>query len=225
MRFSSKRWFTLWEILVIVIVISVGILSIISLLTYGINFIQKSRQKVIAINLAREWIEAVYQIRDTNRQRRAGMKEECWLKIDPLEDERTPWCTDDTRMQSGFYILQPHTVSDQQYFLLTGFSSLGLADNALQYSLCFSHWSRISCPGLTGVSSEGRYFREIQWYGLWAKDSSVTWWTYLPCTNGEDTDCGTTSAKEFRFCSRVMYMWYGTGSVELCGVLTNFKAK
>lgn len=89
MRFSRKRGFTLWEILIIVIVISVGLLAIISLLTYGINYVQKSRQKIISINLAREGIEAMYQIRDTNRQRWAGMKESCRLKTNPLVDEMT----------------------------------------------------------------------------------------------------------------------------------------
>ncbi|MBU0625911.1 hypothetical protein KKG31_04400 [Patescibacteria group bacterium] len=48
----------------------------------------------------------MYQIRDSNRNRRAGKKEECWLKIDPLNDEGDNGnCDNDTWMESGYYIL------------------------------------------------------------------------------------------------------------------------
>lgn len=232
MRFSRTRWFTLWEILVVVVVISIGLLSIVSLLTYSLNFVQKSRQRVIAINLAREWIEAVYQIRDTNRQRRAGRKDQCWLKINPLVDENAVWCRDDTRMLSGSYLLTTNVVSGQQYFLLTGYSlttSLSLASGistwALQYALCQSGGLWIACPGSGYVSPEWRYFREIRWYGLYAKDVSTTWWSSMSCTSGASNPCGSSSAKEFRFCSKVAYVWYGTWEVQLCGVITDFAQK
>ena len=46
-------------------------------------------------------------MRDTNRQRWAGKKEECWLKIDPLHSTQGDpnSCADDDWMQSGHYIL------------------------------------------------------------------------------------------------------------------------
>ncbi|MBU1758670.1 hypothetical protein KKG31_06090 [Patescibacteria group bacterium] len=53
----------------------------------------------------------MYQIRDSNRNRRAGKKEECWLKIDPLNDEDTEGCGDDPRMGSGYYILTTTSTS------------------------------------------------------------------------------------------------------------------
>ena len=75
------------EILVIVVVISVGLLSVLVVLTNGMRYVQKTRQKVVAINIAREGMEAIYQIRDTNRTRWAGVKDGCRLKINPLVDE------------------------------------------------------------------------------------------------------------------------------------------
>jgi Tfp pilus assembly protein PilV len=68
---SIKHGFTIREILVIIVVISVGLLSVLVVLTNGMNYVQRTRQKVVALNLAREGMEAVYQIRDTNRTRRA----------------------------------------------------------------------------------------------------------------------------------------------------------
>jgi type II secretory pathway pseudopilin PulG len=152
MRFSRKKGFTLWEILVIVVVISIGMMAIISLLTYGLGYVQKSRQKIIAINLAREGIESIYQIRDTNRQRRAGRKEECWLKINPLVDSGNDGCMNDPWIQSGSYILTTNVISGQNYLLLTGYSSVGLNigngidTQDLAYSLCFSGGVRVACP-------------------------------------------------------------------------------
>ena len=227
MRFSSKRWFTLREVLVIVVVVAIWLMSIITLLTYGLSYVQKSRQKIIAINLAREGIESIYQIRDTNRQRWAGQRDACWLKTNPLQDGWDDDCSNDTRMQSGSYVLNTAELSGQRYLLLTGYSTTwfnisdGIDANDLTYNLCFSGGLRIACPGVNSTTSEGMYLREIQGYGLFAKDVSVTWWQYLLCTDGEST-CWSTSAKEFRFCSKVAYVWYGTGEVELCGILTNF---
>jgi len=232
MKFSRKRWFTLREILVIIIIISIGLLSIVSVLTYGINYVQKSRQKIIAVNLAREGIEAVYEIRNTNWQRWAGMKEQCRLKTDPLVDELTPWCADDTWMQSGSYILSTNVFSGQQYFLLTGYTSdwldlgQGITTGDLHYSLCLTSGARSACPGTQSTTPEGTYFREIEGYGLWEKDLPVTWGQYISCTSGMDIHvCGAPLAKEYRFCSKVVYVGYGTGEVDLCGVVTNFMKK
>lgn len=232
MGFSRTRWFTLREILIIIVVISVGLLAIVSLLTYGINFVQKSRQKVIAINLAREWMEAVYQIRDTNRQRRAGRKELCRLKADPLIDENAAWCEDDMRIVSWSYILERNILSGQQYFLLTGYTTIplslgsGIDTWTLHYTLCQSGALRQACPETQSITPEGRYFREISAQGLFAKDVQLTGGQYLSCSSGQDmVNCWSSAAKEFRFCSKVIYVWFGTWEVQLCGVMTNFAKK
>jgi Tfp pilus assembly protein PilV len=47
-------------------IISVGLLSVLVALTRGMTYVQKTRQKVVALALAKEGMEAVYHIRDTN---------------------------------------------------------------------------------------------------------------------------------------------------------------
>ena len=46
--------FTILEILLMVIVISISLVAIIVTLNNGMNFIQKTRERTVAINLARE---------------------------------------------------------------------------------------------------------------------------------------------------------------------------
>jgi hypothetical protein len=190
---------------------------------------------VVALNLAREGMEAVYQIRDTNRTRRAWIKDLCWLKINPLIDDA--WspitCTDDLRFTSGAYVLQRLTTWGQSYFALTGpFLPINLSGGALDtddlvFSLCQQSGYWDSCMWTLPTTSEGKYFRQIQWRWLYVKDVSVAWWSWIVCTwwftHLGNPDCWNSRAKEFRFCSKVVYMWDSTGEVELCGVITNFK--
>ncbi len=237
MRFSTRRWpakgrpgFTIREILVIIVVISVGLLSVVVVLTNGMTYVQKTRQKVIALNLAREWMEAVYQIRDTNRTRRAWVKDACRLKINPLVYEWAPRCIDDTRFTSGAYALQRLTADGQEYFALTGpFAGIdlwnGLDSGDYNFSLCQQSGLRYSCTWTLPTTSEGKYFREIEWLWLYLKDVSTTWWNLITCTWWTAPDCWTNRAKEFRFCSRVVYIGDSTGEVKICGVITNFKWK
>ncbi len=237
MRFATRRCntrgrqgFTIWEILVVIVVISVGLLSVVVVLTNGLKYVQKTRYKVVALNLAREGMEAIYQLRDTNRTKRAGVKDQCWLKINPLVDEWALRCPDDLWFVSGSYALEHLSVWWQQYFALTWPRGVldvgnGLDSGDLQYSLCQTWGFRYPCIWLYPTSSEWIYFREIQWLGLYLKDESITWWLALWCTWWMSPGCWTNRAKEFRFCSRVVYIGDTTGEVKLCWVLTNFKGK
>lgn len=231
MKFSTKRWFTIREILVIIVVISVGLLSVVVVLTNGMRYVQKTRQKVVALNLAREWMEAVYQIRDTNWTRRAWIKDLCWLKINPLVDEwAAKWCRDDARFSTGAYVLQRLATWWQEYFALTGpwtwiMLSEWMSANNLKFSLCQQSGYWDSCIWQQPQTSEWKYFREIEWLWLYLKDVATTWWTMIHCTWSMVPGCWTSSAKEFRFCSKVVYIGESTGEVKLCWVITNFKGK
>jgi len=197
------------------------------------TFIQKTRERTVAINLAREWVEAMYQIRDTNRHRRAGKKEECRLKMDPLSNNDEE-CNNDPWMKSGYYILTNAIASGQQYFILTGETTiwLDLSDGFTtgvddKFSLCEGTgniWE--ACPRLEPVSKEGKYFRQIQGIGLFLKNSTEIWWENIQCDNGTSSvECGNKSPKEYRFCSKVSYIGKGQWDVELCSSLTNFQKR
>jgi len=236
MSFARKRAFTLVEMVIIVFLLSVGLAGVISALQKWLSFIQQTREQVLAINLAREGIEQLFVVRDSNRRSWAGKKEACWLKIDPLSlQEGNPViCDDDAWMQSGNYILLTWVIGGQQYFVLSG-GNLPILDpmdglDSLEfvYALCIVDGYWTACPGFTGTTTQGRYFRQIQGKWLFRKDVAVLGWEQIFCDNGADIDdgfgdeCADDRAKEFRFCSRVAYVGQTRGVVELCSVVTNY---
>jgi len=229
MPFATKRAFTMVELIVVVFVISVGILGLVYGLSKGYDYVQSTRQKIIAINLSREGMEAIYNIRDTNRSNWWNSREACWLKIDPLNDWGDRDCSNDDWMQSGSYILL-QTWDSQRYFILSGVSSAWdfedwIDNQDFAFSLCQIGGVWAACPGSNPLSREGTFFRQIKGKGLFRKDVIEVWWTELVCQNGDAQweSCGDDGAKEFRFCSEVGYIaWSNKWSIELCGVLTNF---
>jgi hypothetical protein len=60
--------------------------------------INQTKANTIAINLTREAIEIIHNIRDTNWQRWPGQKDRCRLKKDPLSNEDNS-CTNDEWIQ------------------------------------------------------------------------------------------------------------------------------
>jgi len=235
MKFSSnKKAFTLIEIVIIIFLISVGLTWILYSLNRGLWFVQQSRETVLAINMAREGMEQVFNIRDTNWRRWEWVKESCWLKVDPLDssESNSDTCVDDEWMQSWSYVLLSKDVFGQKYFAMSGENTAldlwdGIDLSDLQYSLCEISGSWKSCPWQPPLSKEWKYFREVVWKWLYRKDVSESGGKYISCENWEDTDddsndCGDVRAKEFRFCVRVAYIWKRTSSVELCSMMTNF---
>jgi len=143
-------------------------------------------------------------------------------------DESADGCSDDSRLTTGAYALQRLTVWEQQYFALTGPRNEinlgnGVDSGDYNFSLCQQSGYRDACIWQQAATSEGKYFREIQWLWLYLKDVNITWWQLKTCTWWMSFDCWNNRAKEFRFCSRVVYIGDGTGEVKLCWVMTNFK--
>ena len=61
-----KTWFTLLEVLIAIFVMGVGILSIVNLMTHNISIITRVHLQTTATTLAREGMEMVTNVRDTN---------------------------------------------------------------------------------------------------------------------------------------------------------------
>ena len=222
-----KKWFTLIEIIIIVVLIGLWLITVIEALKNSTTYLQKTRQRIIAVNLAREGLEQMINIRNTNRQKRAGQKEQTRLKCNPSIDEGGDWLSWDVRFWAWNYIILTTTNSGQQYFYGSGINKdlvikNGIGDlGNLQYSLCETGWVWKACPGQIPESKEWYFFRKIA--GLWVfkKESTTVGGTLLTCPNW--WVCWDDSAKEFRFCSIVEYIGNSNGKVELCSVLTNFE--
>lgn len=72
---KNKKAFSLLEVMVAMLIISIGMIGVISLIVSNINLSNLSKNKLIAMNLAQEGIELVRNIRDEN-----------WLDGDDWQD-------------------------------------------------------------------------------------------------------------------------------------------
>lgn len=219
------------EIVFVVVIVAVWLMSIITAVNYGLKNVWIAKQRVISINLAREWIEAIYQIRDSNRLSWSSQKDECRLKLNPLRDSLGNDCSDDAWMQSWYYAIYTFVTGGQQIFYLSWWNRAPLdltdwiQDSDMKYALCENNWIWNPCTW-TSYEWQTKYFREIHGLGLFLKDSDTVWWDYIDCENWKDSfpsDCWLSNAKEFRFCSKVAYIWETQWDINICGLITNFK--
>ena len=63
---KSKKAFTLLEILIAISVFAIGILAVLRVLTGNISVLDRTNIKLQATVLAKEWIELLYNVRDSN---------------------------------------------------------------------------------------------------------------------------------------------------------------
>src|SRR3989338_7328669 len=78
----TKKAETLAEVLIALSVISMGAGGASTLVTMSIKANGQSEERIVAYSLAREGVEALRNIRDTNWLRFPGNKTECWDTLD-----------------------------------------------------------------------------------------------------------------------------------------------
>ncbi len=226
MKFSiDKKWLTLIEMMIVIVILAIWIMGVLTVITYWLNFVGQIRQEVIATNLAREWVEWVYNIRDTNRERWSGRRDECWLLKDPLGNDSD--CQDEPWIEDDEYILTQNEKNDNKYYLLTWdyepldvFDDDELTDQDRRYSLRQEDWYWESAPDTEEYPTpEWMYFRMIDVQWLYDKRDNVD----LDCSSWDVSDCWDSDPKELRFCSVVQYLGDNEWEVELCSSVTNFR--
>jgi len=230
-RMIKKSGFTLIEVLITVSLLAVWFAGIFAVMQNSTQLLWQTEQKALAINLTRQAIEWIQNIRDTNRMRRAGTKDACRLKTNPLVDSNSDGCENDQWIQSWRYLLSWQEVGNQKYFILDPITPISgnfdTIENALanraNAQLCKDSiwWS--SCDN---TQESPIIIRAIHISWLYAKDSMNRWGTALSCTNGSTTDgtifCGWTEAKELRFCATTRIIWEQKTHSTLCSSITNF---
>lgn len=104
----QKKGFTLVEILIVIFVISMGLILIIRGMSETHRYISESAQRTVALNLAKEGIEAVYNLRNSNWRKWSDKKNECRLVASPLNETQQS-CEDLPRLQKGSeYVISEH---------------------------------------------------------------------------------------------------------------------
>lgn len=77
--FIQTRGFSVAEVMVIMVILSIAIVGVFGLVRNGLRLTNLTENRVTALNLAREWLEAVANIRDTNWYKYANDKDYCWM--------------------------------------------------------------------------------------------------------------------------------------------------
>jgi len=268
-----KSWFTLVEVLIVLLIVSTGLFTIISWASTTTTYVSEMKQKTIALNLAKEWVEAMYNLRDTNWRKRSNQKDMCWLAANPMAgwdtcwNWLTPWrwyWSEETTWWNTYYNFKEFTdplnpaeawkpiwtleweskfeddyamlvdrikfiESNQSYASWT--ISLHLDDSGTNRR----YWTTSSIAKVREKElALWEYYRYIAVDWVYDKDTGTT---RRQCTNGRMTKgwsslselepcwtdcCWNDDAKEFRFCSVVVYTRPFVWRVQVCSIMTNF---
>ena len=77
----DKRWSSLIEIMAMMAILGLAITAMFSTVIWGIYFATDSENRIKAINIAREWLEGVTNLRNTNWLRFSSDQSNCWRII------------------------------------------------------------------------------------------------------------------------------------------------
>ncbi len=204
------------EILIVTIIVWVWLLSIFFAVNQAKISTHSISQNIIANQLAKEWIEIIYQIRNTNLLKNPSSWNVCRLNINT--NESCNWNND--RFSTWNYIILSWNTFTWTHNELTLSGWINTWD--MYFALCLTWWKRIACPGDENHTKCWKIFRTIKWIWLYDKDPNTTWWNLLSCTKWNDSTCWDNIAKEYRFCSTVFYVWEKTWKSEICTMMTNF---
>jgi len=165
-KIKSRKGETLVEVSVALVLLVVGALSALRLLGLaGINN-QITKERVIATNLAREGLEAVRNIRDTNWLRFAGERRRCWnnLDVSACLDDNSDGIPDNPIEHQKYYLTKFDNVNFRWGLDATGLTArLDLRDGL--HVSDSGYRLQLNANGIynhTGVvAADTIYFREI----------------------------------------------------------------
>ncbi len=85
---NSKKAFTLIEVILAILIFGIGILTILNMIINNIRIVDRIRNKTTSTFLAKEWLEIIYNLKDTNLKK--------WLNRDCEKiiraSSRVQWC-------------------------------------------------------------------------------------------------------------------------------------
>jgi len=247
-KYKRKNAFTFIEILFISILISAGLLFIANSIRHAKEVNYKIIQSVIANQLATEWVEIVYQLRNTNFLQ----YETLWINDKRIINScrlahNFNECYDILKQKHGLNlsIQNWHLFDDYEnnlflktwYYYITNnwwineLHNCNLESDKPEncskiaqdiYSICQIDWSWIPCTSWHEANNDEsnywHFYRYIEWIGNYNMDSTETWWTIL----SPEYFPADKDAQEYRFCSRVYRQWMQWWEVEICSTMTNF---
>lgn len=225
----KKGWFTLVEVVIVCTLFAIMVIWVILAVNRAFNFMDNTRLAVRASNLARWWVEMVYNLRDTNWRKCSWNRDKTWLYV--------WWTKDCTQISSSdlltewVYAIKEWVNSNNERYVYLDKINLGstpiadfydvewffsnpslISNNKLTFTWDYKYlsWDTIWTGKLDDLLWNGvEFYRILRVYGIFDKLDS--------CSDGD------ACPKEVHFCVKVFYYvsWW-KHAVELCSIMTNF---
>lgn len=235
------------EILIISILITVWLFIVRNSIDHAKKTNENVKQSVIANQIATEWAELVYQLRNTNILefyyndyffKTGNDFNRCRLSYDfttcaqwRCPQDSSERCTDADRIiiKDWYYYISENWEIKNCYCDDNSSPAEKERCNDIKnkkYAICLNNWVRVPCPewheAWHDQSRYGKFYRMIE--GIWIYDMSeneIAGWKKI-----ESSFCSLWNTQEYRFCSRVAREWgwwlVWWGEVEICSTMTNF---
>jgi len=235
-----RSWFTLVEVVLACSLFAIIVVWIILAINRSFVFMNNIKLSVRAANFAREWVEMVYNIRDTNWRKHSGERDQYWLNL----WDRTQWFEERSFIK-WVYVLKEGNQDGNSYFYA---KSLGIESDTNIEDFYSNEWFWAD----QYVSARNNARLEFGWqqysyyeYGddvspvtVDVQDALIWEWlefyrivrvfgVYKKNVDGTNIECDENCIKswtpaEMRFCVKVFYVSQWKHSSEICSVVTNF---
>lgn len=244
MLYKSRKkcyWFTLVEVILVCTVFAILVSWIILAINRTFVFMNNTRLSIRATNFAREWIEMMYNLRDTNRRRCSWEKDKAWLYLGTGSSTTNCEYEDNKLFSNWIYILSEGITGDNKYiyasrptilspedyeefyssewFFKSEFNSIR-NDTKLNFSWTYKYlsWDTVETWEVSELLWEWvDFYRVVRVYGIYKK--TAEW----PDTPADEAEIKYWSPAEMRFCVKVFYQSnWSKQETELCSIITNF---
>ena len=224
----KKNAFTLVETLIVASLFAVMVLWIIFWINRAFAFMNNTRVLVRATNFARQWVEMVYNLRDTNRRKNSWERDKYWMHTGTwdADNKLTAWMytiEEWTEWEDTYiYAKNLYWISEEDFYEIDWFFNPENSDAREKSRIKFP-WTYEYYSG--GTIATWNMEDLLWWSGIEFYRVLRVYWVY--CKNfGEpnQTECTNDSdPKELRFCVKVFYTYNGWHHAsELCSIMTNF---
>ena len=213
----KKLAFTLIEMLIAITVFAIGVLAVLRILTWNLSIMDHTNMKLQSTVLAKEWLELVYNLRDSNLEKKLPWN--CVLDQDIYSKLQSELNLENYQICAGYFgsgnfdkILQLSFDKDKYYYQnLTGSTDIfiGLFEDN---KLCLFTWNDMSwfayCSGNAGEPTFFARYLSFTWVDLSGYDGNLQ---LLP------TD------KILKVESHVLYKkWHKTGDIVFESFIWNY---
>ena len=232
----SKRWFTLVEVIIVATAFAIIIVGVVAAINRAFVFMNNSRLSVRAANFAREWMEMMFNIRDTNWRKYSWERDAYWLNVWSWTDNFQQWVyvlLEETGALNPFIYAEKITLSNNcnnvdKFYSDDGFWWEDCESDRNKVALNFS-WStyKYYSWGIQTWDMQElliwqwlEFYRMVRVFGVYEKNVG---------NSAEDISAWSSALTnwtpaEMRFCVKVFYRSEWKHNTELCWLMTNFQA-